>query len=109
MCWTLPETIAGGKTYLGYAHGAAGIADALLDLFEAVAIDEVFISFMLDSRMELQLCSIRIDVWCFFDVFPLQPEELENIEFAVEDRISSILLELFGEVIVDEVRIDFPK
>jgi len=33
MCWTLPEAFA-RKTYVGYAHGAAGIADALLDLFE---------------------------------------------------------------------------
>ena len=34
--WTMPvgHGPAGGKRYLGYAHGAAGIADALLDLFE---------------------------------------------------------------------------
>ncbi|HET8840265.1 MAG TPA: lanthionine synthetase LanC family protein, partial [Ktedonobacteraceae bacterium] len=34
--WTIPEgyQALSGQTYLGYAHGAAGIADALLDLFE---------------------------------------------------------------------------
>jgi len=77
-----------------------GVGIALLDLFEAVAIDEASISFTLSSQMEQQLCSIRIDAWCFFDAFPILPE---NIEFAVEDRISPILAELFGEVIVDDV------
>jgi serine/threonine protein kinase len=35
--WSVPDfdDEAGSTTYLGYAHGAAGIADALLDLFEA--------------------------------------------------------------------------
>lgn len=35
--WRIPEGWGelSGRVYLGYAHGAAGIADALLDLFEA--------------------------------------------------------------------------
>jgi len=35
-CWTIPPGYGGmsGQAYLGYAHGAAGIADALLDLVE---------------------------------------------------------------------------
>ncbi len=35
--WTIPEGYGemSGRTFLGYAHGTAGIADALLDLFEA--------------------------------------------------------------------------
>jgi hypothetical protein len=35
--WRIPAGYAdlSGKYYLGYAHGAAGIADSLLDLFEA--------------------------------------------------------------------------
>lgn len=35
--WTIPQGFEGlsGHTYLGYSHGAAGIADALLDLYEA--------------------------------------------------------------------------
>ncbi|MDQ2731741.1 MAG: class IV lanthionine synthetase LanL, partial [Armatimonadota bacterium] len=37
LCWAIPPGYGGlsGATQLGYAHGAAGIADALLDLFEA--------------------------------------------------------------------------
>ena len=41
--WVMPPGYDGmsGQAYLGYAHGAAGIADALLDLFEATQ-DENF-------------------------------------------------------------------
>lgn len=37
LCWTIPPGFGSlsGNAYLGYAHGAAGIADALLDLYEA--------------------------------------------------------------------------
>lgn len=37
VCWTLPQGYRqlSGQIYAGYAHGAAGIADALLDLYEA--------------------------------------------------------------------------
>lgn len=36
LCWPLPEAsgILKGSTYIGYAHGAAGIGDVLLDLYE---------------------------------------------------------------------------
>ncbi|HVU66584.1 MAG TPA: lanthionine synthetase LanC family protein, partial [Ktedonobacteraceae bacterium] len=36
VCWTLPQGYRqlSGQSYTGYAHGAAGIADALLDLYE---------------------------------------------------------------------------
>lgn len=37
-CWSSPpafQTYFGSRAYVGYAHGAAGIADTLLDLFEA--------------------------------------------------------------------------
>ena len=35
--WRIPAGYGGlsGKSYLGYAHGAAGIADVLLDLYDA--------------------------------------------------------------------------
>lgn len=44
LCWTIPPgyNSLSGSAYLGYAHGAAGIADALLDLFE-VTSDERFL------------------------------------------------------------------
>jgi serine/threonine protein kinase len=37
LSWRIPDGFPGlsGNAYLGYAHGAAGIADALLDLYEA--------------------------------------------------------------------------
>jgi Lanthionine synthetase C-like protein/Protein kinase domain len=37
--WTIPSGYGAmtGQSYLGYAHGAAGIADVLLDLFEVTA------------------------------------------------------------------------
>lgn len=41
LCWKLPADFT-GMPYVGYAHGAAGIADALLDLFEATQ-DERFL------------------------------------------------------------------
>jgi serine/threonine protein kinase len=43
--WTIPlgyDSLS-GSAYLGYAHGAAGIGDALLDLFEATS-DERFLA-----------------------------------------------------------------
>ena len=43
--WRIPDGYDGlsGSAYLGYAHGAAGIGDVLLDLFEATD-DERFLS-----------------------------------------------------------------
>lgn len=37
LCWTFPEEVPkmAGHRFVGYAHGAAGIADALLDLHDA--------------------------------------------------------------------------
>lgn len=42
--WSFPPGFEGlsGAEYLGYAHGAAGIADALLDLFEATGDERYF-------------------------------------------------------------------
>ena len=41
VVWPIPEGYGGasGQRYLGYAHGAAGIADALLDLHRATGDD----------------------------------------------------------------------
>ena len=43
-CWRIPPGYGAmsGQAYLGYAHGATGIADALLDLFEVTG-DERFL------------------------------------------------------------------
>jgi hypothetical protein len=42
--WTIPPGYGGlsGSAYLGYAHGAAGIADAMLDLFEVTGDERLF-------------------------------------------------------------------
>lgn len=41
--WPVPEGYesASGKVFLGYAHGSAGIADALLDLYEATGEEDL--------------------------------------------------------------------
>jgi tRNA A-37 threonylcarbamoyl transferase component Bud32 len=41
LCWTIPDGYGSlsARASLGYAHGAAGIADALLDLFDATGDD----------------------------------------------------------------------
>ncbi len=59
LCWTLPKTIAGGKTYLGYAHGAAGIADALLDLFEVTG-DERFLAAVIGASRLLERQAVPV-------------------------------------------------
>jgi hypothetical protein len=40
--WTIPAGYGGlsGRNFLGYAHGAAGIADVLLDLFDTTSQDK---------------------------------------------------------------------
>ena len=45
LCWKIPPGYGGlsDQSYLGYSHGAAGIADVLLDLFE-VTYDERFLA-----------------------------------------------------------------
>lgn len=44
--WTIPPGYddLSGKAYVGYAHGTAGIADALLDLFEASGEERFFVT-----------------------------------------------------------------
>ena len=44
--WTIPPGYDGlsGSAYIGYAHGAAGIADALLDLFEVTGDRSILVA-----------------------------------------------------------------
>ncbi len=55
LCWRIPEGYGGmsGLIYLGYAHGAAGIADVLLDLYEATQ-QEHFLTVALRAGRWLQ-------------------------------------------------------
>jgi len=81
------------------------ISRALADLFEAIIVGGVIISVSPSSRTDVQLCSISIDVQRPGRPFLLLPEDLENMEFAVEDAVSCVLLELFETVMVDRVTI----
>lgn len=44
--WTIPPGYDGlsGSAYIGYAHGAAGITDALLDLFEVTSDESLLVA-----------------------------------------------------------------
>jgi RNase P/RNase MRP subunit POP5 len=53
------------------------------------------------------MCILQIFVQCHDRFFEVLPEELESTEAIVEDAISQVLLDLFGEVSVDDVAIRF--
>ena len=61
VCWTLAGTIQGfsQSAYPGYAHGVAGIADALLDLFEVTG-DERLQPVILGAARWLQRLAIPV-------------------------------------------------
>src|SRR2546430_3256514 len=76
------------------------VSRALADLFGVIIVCGVTISAPLSVRTDVQLCSISIDVQRPGRPFLLLPEDLENMEFAVENAISCVLLELFETVMV---------
>lgn len=55
ICWRIPEgySTMSGDAFLGYAHGAAGIADVLLDLYEETQ-QERFLSAALSAARWLR-------------------------------------------------------
>ncbi len=53
------------------------------------------------------MCILQIYVQCHDRFFEVLPEEQEGAEATVEDAISQALLDLFGEVSVDDVTIHF--
>src|SRR5260221_9905599 len=53
------------------------------------------------------MCILQIFVQCHDRFFEVLQEELESTEVIVEDAISQVLLDLFGEVSVDDVAIRF--
>src|SRR5260370_40469215 len=53
------------------------------------------------------MCILQIFVQCYDRFFEVLQEEVESTEVIVEDAISQVLLDLFGEVSVDEVAIHF--
>ncbi len=53
------------------------------------------------------MCILQIFVQCHDRFFEVLREEVESTEVIVEDAISQVLLDLFGEVSVDDVAIRF--
>jgi hypothetical protein len=59
-------------------------------------------------RKGLVMYFIEIDVRCADQFSEVLPDELEHAELMVEDLVGQILLDLFEEVNVDEVTINWP-
>ena len=53
------------------------------------------------------MCILQISMQCYDRFFEIALDERENAELFVEDMVSHVLLDLFGEGIVDDVTIQF--
>lgn len=53
------------------------------------------------------MCKLQISMQCYDKFFEIAPDEKENAELFVEDMVCHVLLDLFGEGIVDDVTIQF--
>ena len=78
------------------------ISQLLLDFFDEVMVD-VHIIFSPCVQMELQHCLIQIQAQCNNQICASLPDSNQYIELSVENKMCSILRELFGSVIVDSV------
>jgi hypothetical protein len=78
------------------------ISQLLLGLFDEVMVD-VNINFSPNVQMEMQHCFIQIQAQCGNQIITSLSDPCEFIELNVEIKICSILMELFGSVIVDSV------
>ena len=76
------------------------VSQLLINFFDEVMVD-VNIIFSPHAHMELQHCSIQIQAQCESQTGASLPDPNENIELIVENKMCSILRELFGSVIVD--------
>jgi hypothetical protein len=81
------------------------VGQVLLNLFEVVVMENVSLRYLPTLPMEQQLCHIQVYAQCQNSLLLLQPQVLDGIELTVEDAVSGILLELFGVVIIEEVRV----
>ena len=81
------------------------VSNVLLNLFSGGTVDDVAIKFSPKPRMGLQHCSIQIYAQCTCQYFKLLPRTWENMELAVEEKMSSLLRELFGTVTIDNVKL----
>jgi hypothetical protein len=78
------------------------VSQLLLGFFEEVMVN-VNIQFSPHVQMELQHCFIQIQAQCGNQIIASLSDPGEFIELNVEIKLCSILLELFGSVIVDSV------
>ena len=78
------------------------VSQLLIDFFDEVMVD-VNIIFSPHMHMELQHCSIQIQAQCESQTGASLSGPNGNIELIVENKMCSILRELFGSVIVDSV------
>ncbi len=53
------------------------------------------------------MCTLHISMQCYDKFFEIALDEKENAELFVEEMVSHVLLDLFGEGIVDDVTIQF--
>ncbi len=53
------------------------------------------------------MCILQISMQCYDRFFEIALDEKENAELFVEDIVGHVLLDLFGEGIVDDVTIQF--
>jgi hypothetical protein len=65
------------------------------------------ISLERSKAIESDLCILQINVQCHDKFFEVLPDEVENAELTVEEIVSHVLLDLFGEGTVDDVTIHF--
>ena len=80
------------------------VSQLLLAFFNEVMVD-VNIHFSPQEQMEPQHCCIQIQAQCGNQIIASLPDPCEFIELNVEIKICSILMELFGSVIVDSVTV----
>ena len=76
------------------------VSQLLIDFFDEVMVN-VNIIFSPHVHMELQHCSIQIQAQCESQTDASLSGPSGNIELVVENKMCSILRELFGSVIVD--------
>ena len=78
------------------------VSQLLLDFFDEVMVD-VNINFPPYLKMGLQHCCIQIQAQCDNQIGASLPDPNEYIELCVENKMCTILRELFGSVSVDSV------
>jgi hypothetical protein len=81
------------------------VSHVLLDFFTEAIIDKVSISFSSDLLKEQQPSFIRINAQCSNRISQLLPNDVENMELALEASLSCVLVELLGSVNVNKVEI----